>query len=123
MSNSPSLHLIIAEWILERGEAVNASDISEKFGVTVQQSRAFLTILEKDNAIETQREQMIPVTCRNTNSRNTRAIKVISIDREKIIQRRHHYNTYRHSPLESTSGLSRAEKWELIISNARHRKR
>ncbi|EBU8673287.1 hypothetical protein DLR41_25805 [Salmonella enterica subsp. enterica serovar Panama] len=123
MKTPPGLHLKIAEWMLDNGEAVSAYDISENFGITIRQSRAFLTILEKDNAIETRRGEMIPVTCCNSCRRNARTIKVISIDRDKIAQRRHHYNTCRHCPLKSINGLSRAEKWEFIIRNALRRKK
>ncbi|ECI3886708.1 hypothetical protein AHV09_07355 [Salmonella enterica subsp. enterica] len=123
MSSSPGFHLTIAEWILERGEAVSAYDVSEHFGITIYQARAFLTILEKDNAIETQRGRLIPASCLNSYRRNARTIKVISVDREKITQRRHHYNTYRHHSLKPTSDLTRAEKWALIISNSRKGKK
>ncbi|EDW4370676.1 hypothetical protein AAA67_001396 [Salmonella enterica subsp. diarizonae] len=123
MKTPPGLHLKIAEWMFENGEAVSAYDISENFGITIRQSRAFLTILEKDNAIETRRGKVMPATCHNSHKRSTRTIKVISIDRDTIAQRRHHYNTYRHCPLKSINGLSRAEKWEFIIRNARRRKK
>ncbi|HCL5309953.1 TPA: hypothetical protein N2G38_002233 [Salmonella enterica] len=123
MSNSPGLHLKIAEWMLERGHPLSAYDVSKKFEITLQQAMAFLTILEKDNAIETQKGHVIPVTCCNSYRRNIRTIKVISIDREKIAQRRHHYNTYRHYPLKSTSNLSFVEKWERVIRNAGRRKK
>ncbi|EBV5493271.1 TPA: FaeA/PapI family transcriptional regulator [Salmonella enterica] len=122
MSHSPGLHLTIAEWILERGEAVSAYDVSEHFGITIYQAKAFLTILEKDSAIETQRGRVIPASCRNSYRRNARTIKVISVDREKITQRRHHYNTYRYHPLKTTSDLTRAEKWEMLIRNTRWRR-
>lgn len=123
MSNSPGLHVIIAEWMPERGEPLSVHDVSKKFGITLQQAMAFLTILENDNAIETQRGHVIPGTGHNACRRNTRTIKVISIDRDKIDQRQHHYNTYRHCPLKLTDDLSRSEKWELIIRNSRWRKK
>lgn len=109
--------------MLERGHPLSAYDVSKKFEITLQQAMAFLTILEKDNAIETQKGHVIPVTCCNSYRRNTRTIKVISIDREKIDQRQHHYNTYRHYPLKSTSDLSLVEKWERVIRNAGRRKK
>lgn len=124
MSHSPGLRLKIAEWMLERGQPLSAYDVSKKFEITRQQAMAFLTIQEKDNAIETQMGHGILVTCRNAyRRRNTKTIKVISIDRDKIVQRRHHYNTYRYYTLKSTSDLSHAEKWEWVISNAIRRKK
>ncbi|EJA7720482.1 TPA: hypothetical protein G8M64_004947 [Salmonella enterica] len=121
--NSSGLHLRIAEWILERGKPACVYDVAQQFGVTIRQARAFLTILEKDNAIETQRGRLMPAGCLNSCRQNARTIKVISVDREKITQRRHHYNTYRHHSLKPTGDLTRAEKWALIISNSRKEKK
>lgn len=123
MSNSPSLHLKIAEWILERGEAVSAYDVSEKFGLTVNQARAFMTVLEKDGAIKTQRGENIPT--HTTYGYKIRTLAVTTIDHEKIASRKKQscYTNYKYYPLKSTSNLTRAEKWALIISNARKGKK
>ncbi len=117
-----SLHLDIAEWVFECGKAVSVYDVSKKFGITIRQAMAFLTILEKDTAIETQRDYVIPASSGQFRRRKIRTIRVTSIDREKILQRHHYCNTYRDYPGESVSGLVAEEKWEWIINHAMRRK-
>ncbi len=117
-----SLHLDIAEWVFECGQAVSVYDVSKKFGITLRQAMAFLTILEKDTAIETHRGYVIPATSDQPRRRKIRTIRVTSIDREKILQRRHHCNTYRDYPGESVCELAVEEKWEWIINHAMRRK-
>ncbi|EAS3314829.1 hypothetical protein FPT47_23385 [Salmonella enterica] len=123
MKAPPGLHLKIAEWMFENGEAVSAYDISENFGITIKQSRAFMTVLEKDGAIKTQRGANVPTS--TAYGYEIRTLKVTAIDREKLASRKKNpsYTNYKHHPVESISDLSHAEKWELIISNARRRKR
>ncbi|ECW1083492.1 FaeA/PapI family transcriptional regulator [Salmonella enterica] len=123
MSHSTGLHLKIAEWILELGEAVSAYDVSEKFGLTVSQARVFMTVLEKDNAIETQRGADIPSHA--SGRYGIRTLKVTAIDHEKLASHKKNpsYTNYKYHPLKSTSNLTRVEKWELIFSHARRRRR
>ncbi|EIW3592885.1 hypothetical protein MC118_003855 [Salmonella enterica] len=123
MKDPPCLHLKIAEWMFENGEAVSAYDISENFGTTIKQSRAFMTVLENDGAIKIQRGAYGPTS--TTYGYELRTLKVTAIDREKLASRKKNpsYTNYKHQPVESISDLPHAEKWELIISNARRRKR
>ncbi|EEE1294033.1 hypothetical protein CB343_003549 [Salmonella enterica subsp. diarizonae] len=123
MSHSTGLHLKIAEWMLEHKETVSAYDVSENFGLTVNQARAFMTVLEKDGAIKTHRGKNIP--SHTSSGYGLRTLKVTAIDREKIASRKKNpsYTNYKYYPLKSTSDLTRAEKWELIINNSRRRKR
>ncbi|EAM6083233.1 hypothetical protein HB016_004775 [Salmonella enterica subsp. enterica] len=114
MSNSPSQHLIIAEWILERGEAVNAHDASEKFGIPNNREHACLATMERDKAITTKRSETTSGNARQYDYDNTvKKITVIAIDRDKRARRkmRPSYNDQQY-PLYPVSDLTRAEKWE-----------
>ncbi len=125
MSNSPGLHLTIAEWILERGEAVSAHDVSEKFGIPNRLALACLATMERDKAITTKRGETTSGNARQSEYGNTvKTITVIAIDRDKIARRkmRPSYN-YQQYPLYPVSDLTRAEKWALIISNSRKGKK
>ncbi|ECQ0326220.1 hypothetical protein FZT04_14980 [Salmonella enterica] len=125
MSHSPGLHLTIAEWILERGEAVSAHDVSVKFGIPNHLALACLATMERDKAITTKRGEKTSGNARQSDYGNTvKTITVIAIDRDKIARRkmRPSYN-YQQYPLYPVSDLTRAEKWELLISNARRRKK
>ncbi|EIB7674812.1 hypothetical protein K9I23_000198 [Salmonella enterica] len=86
MKAPPGLHLKIAEWMFENGEAVSAYDISENFGITIKQSRAFMTVLEKDGAIKTQRGANVPTS--TAYGYEIRTLKVTAIDREKLASRK-----------------------------------
>lgn len=109
--------------MLEHKETVSAYDVSENFGLTVNQARAFMTVLEKDGAIKTHRGKNVP--SHTSSGYGLRTLKVTAIDREKIASRKKNpsYTNYKYYPLKSTSDLTRAEKWELIINNSRRRKR
>lgn len=112
MSDSPSQHLIIAEWILERGEAVNAHDVSEKFGIPNNREQACLAMMERDKAITTKRSETTSSNARQYDYDNTvKKITVIAIDRDKIARRkmRPSYNDQQY-PLYPVSDLTRAEK-------------
>lgn len=126
--NSSGLHLRIAEWILERGDAACVYDVAQQFGVTIRQAIGLLSSVVTDSAIETQTGRVI--TDRPSgryNSKYVRTVLVLSIDYAAISLRKktHSYHTYHaksHQP-ETDGEMSRAEKWKLIISNARRRKR
>lgn len=126
--NSSGLHLKIAEWILERSEAVCVYDVAQQFSVTIRQATGLLSSLVTDSAIETQKGRVIPErpTSRH-NSKYVRSVLVLSIDYETISRRRnthrhHNYHAESHQP-ETNGEMSRAEKWEWIIRNARRRKK
>lgn len=127
-SNSSGLHLKIAEWILERREAVSVYDVAQQFSVTIRQATGLLSSLVTDSAIETQTGRVIPDRpgCRY-NSEYVRSVLVFSIDYEAISLRKktHRYHTYHAESHQPETGweMSRAEKWEWIIRNARRRKR
>lgn len=82
-----------------------------------------MTVLENDGAIKIQRGAYGPTS--TTYGYELRTLKVTAIDREKLASRKKNpsYTNYKHQPVESISDLPHAEKWELIISNARRRKR
>ncbi|EJZ6592847.1 hypothetical protein OIK79_002737 [Salmonella enterica] len=52
--NLSGLHLKIAEWIRESGEAVSIYEVSQQFGVTLRQAIGLLSSILTDSAIETQ---------------------------------------------------------------------
>lgn len=126
--NSSGLHLRIAEWILERGEAASIYDVAQQFGVTIRQAIGLLSSVVTDSAIETQTGLII--TDRpggRYNTKHVRTVRVLSIDYETISLRkkthRHHtYHARSHQP-ETGGEMSRAEKWEWVIRNAIRRKR
>ncbi|EHI3123140.1 hypothetical protein J9N36_004586 [Salmonella enterica] len=127
-SNSSGLHLEIAEWILERGSAVCIYDIVKQFGVTVRQAIGLLSSIMTDGAIETQSGLIIPDRP-NGRYRNThvRSVLVLSIDYETISSRKkahrcHSYYAETHPP-ETDREMSRAEKWDWLLRNARRQKR
>ncbi|ECE7748624.1 hypothetical protein EUW85_04710 [Salmonella enterica subsp. enterica serovar Ngili] len=126
--NSPGLHLEVAEWILERGNAACVYDVAKQFGVTVRQAIGLLSSVVTDGAIETQTGLVIPDRPNGRyNTQHVRTVRVISIDYEAISLRKksHRYHTYHarsHQP-ETDGEMSRAEKWEWVIRNAIRRKR
>lgn len=126
--NSSGLHLRIAEWILERGEAACVYDVAQQFGVTIRQAIGLLSSVVTDSAIETQTGLVIPDRPNGRyNSKYVRTVLVLSIDYETISLRKktHSYHTYHaksHQP-ETDGEMSRAEKWEWVIRNAIRRKR
>lgn len=126
--NSSGLHLKIAEWILERGEAVCVYDVAQQFGVTIRQATGLLSSLVTDSAIETQKGRVIPERPDGRyNTKHVRSVLVLSIDYETISRRRnthrhHNYHAESHQP-ETNGEMSRAEKWEWIIRNAGRRKK
>ncbi|HAU2959181.1 TPA: hypothetical protein JC757_003000 [Salmonella enterica subsp. diarizonae] len=126
--NSSGLHLKVAEWILERGDAACVYDVAPRFGVTIRQAIGLLSSVVMDSAIETQTGLVIP-DCPNDryNTRHVRTVRVLSIHYEAISLRkkthRHHtYHARSHQP-ETNEEMSRAEKWESVIRNAIKRKR
>ncbi|ENG9751950.1 hypothetical protein ABVO85_003920 [Salmonella enterica] len=125
--NSSGLHLKIAEWILERGEAACVYDVVKQFGVTVRQAIGLLSSVVTDSAIETRTGLIIPDRPSGRyNTKCVRSVSVLSIDHETISRRkkthRHHtYHAKNHQP-ETGCEMSRAEKWEWVIRNARRRK-
>lgn len=126
--NSSGLHLKIAEWILERGEAACVYDVMKQFGVTIRQAIGLLSSVVTDSAIETRTGLIIPDRPNGRyNGKYVRSVSVLSIDHETISRRkkahRHHtYHAKSHQP-ETCCEMSRAEKWEWVIRNARRRKR
>ncbi|EAW1232646.1 hypothetical protein RG97_23335 [Salmonella enterica] len=126
--NSSGLHLKIAEWILERGESACVYDVVKQFGVTVRQAIGLLSSVVTDSAIETRTGLIIPDRPSGRyNGKYVRSVSVLSIDHEKISRRRkthqcHNYRAESHQP-ETYCEMSRAEKWEWVIRNARRRKR
>ncbi|EDV2799548.1 hypothetical protein CSN22_001057 [Salmonella enterica subsp. diarizonae] len=126
--NSSGLHLKVAEWILERGRAVCIYDVAQQFGVTVRQAIGLLSSVVADAAIETQTGLVIPDRPGGRyNSEHVRSVLVLSIDYETIshrrnTHRRHNYHAESHQP-ETGREMSRAEKWDWLIRNARRRKR
>ncbi|EDS7586537.1 hypothetical protein AAQ05_001824 [Salmonella enterica subsp. diarizonae] len=126
--NSSGLHLRIAEWILERGEAACVYDVAQQFGVTIRQAIGLLSSVVTDSAIETQTGLIIPDRPSGRyNGKYVRAVLVLSIDYETISRRRkkpycHSYQAESHQP-ETDGEMSRAEKWEWVIRNAIRRKR
>ncbi|EJX4679204.1 hypothetical protein OD657_003136 [Salmonella enterica] len=125
--NSSGLHLKIAEWILERGEAACVYDVVKQFGVTIRQAIGLLSSVVTDSAIETQTGLVIPDRPSGRyNGKYVRSVSVLSIDHETISRRKkaHRYHSYHaknHQP-ETGCEMSRAEKWEWVIRNARRRK-
>lgn len=126
--NSSGLHLKIAEWILERGEAACVYDVVKQFGVTIRQAIGLLSSVVTDSAIETRTGLIIPDRPNGRyNGKYVRSVSVLSIDHETISRRKkaHRYHSYHaksHQP-ETCCEMSRAEKWEWVIRNARRRKR
>ncbi|EAB4413631.1 hypothetical protein FH551_15920 [Salmonella enterica] len=126
--NSSGLHLKIAEWILERGEAVCIYDVAQQFSVTIRQATGLLSSLVTDSAIETQTGQIIPDRPGGRyNSEYVRSVLVLSIDYETISRRRnthrhHNYHAENHQP-ETGREMSRAEKWDWVIKGAKLRKK
>ncbi|EBS7186490.1 hypothetical protein [Salmonella enterica] len=126
--NSSGLHLKIAEWILERGEAACVYDVAMQFGVTVRQAIGLLSSVVTDSAIETRTGLIIPDRPSGRyNTKCVRSVSVLSIDHETISRRKkahqcHSYHAKSHQP-ETCCEMSRAEKWEWVIRNARRRKR
>ncbi|EIZ7189510.1 hypothetical protein MOS72_001835 [Salmonella enterica] len=126
--NSSGLHLKIAEWILERGESACVYDVAMQFGVTVRQAIGLLSSVVTDSAIETRTGLIIPDRPSGRyNGKYVRSVSVLSIDHETISRRRkthqcHNYRAESHQP-ETYCEMSRAEKWEWVIRNARRRKR
>lgn len=127
--NSSGLHLKIAEWILERGESACVYDVVKQFGVTVRQAIGLLSSVVTDSAIETRTGLIIPDRPNGRyNGKHVRSVSVLSIDHETISRRRkthqchNYYRAESHQP-ETYCEMSRAEKWEWVIRNARRRKR
>ncbi|EDQ9751414.1 hypothetical protein GXG73_05465 [Salmonella enterica] len=127
--NSSGMHLKVAEWIVERGEAACVYDVVKQFGVTVRQAIGLLSSVVTDNAIETQTGLIIPDRPNGRyNGKHVRSVSVLSIDHETISRRRkthqchNYYRAESHQP-EMCCEMSRAEKWEWVIRNARRRKR
>ncbi|EDW4550787.1 hypothetical protein ABN97_004575 [Salmonella enterica subsp. salamae] len=127
--NSSGRHLKVAEWIVERGEAACVYDVVKQFGVTVRQAIGLLSSVVTDNAIETQTGLIIPDRPSGRyNGKHVRSVSVLSIDHETISRRRkmhqchNYYRAESHQP-ETCCEMSRAEKWEWVIRNARRRKR
>ncbi|EAS0612633.1 hypothetical protein AABH71_005196 [Salmonella enterica] len=118
MSDLHGLHLTIAEWILRRGKAVTAYDVSEHFGLPLNQATAVMRLLERDDAIKTIRDKNIPTHL--SGRHGIRTLKVTAIDYEKtdIPQKNNLY-----APAVSISLLSTSEKWLYLIGNARRRKK
>ncbi|EKY8314495.1 hypothetical protein RDV16_002924 [Salmonella enterica] len=128
MGRNPSgLHLKIAEWIRESGEAVSIYEVSQQFGVTLRQAIGLLSSILTDSAIETQTGRTVPVRpAGRYNNKYVRTVRVLSIDYETISRRRtthrhHRYHAEHHLP-EDDAQMSHAEKWKWIIKNARRRK-
>lgn len=125
--NSSGLHLKIAEWILERGEAACVYDVVKQFGVTIRQAIGLLSSVVTDSAIETRTGLIIPDRPSGRyNGKYVRSVSVLSIDYETISRRKkaHRYHSYHaksHQP-ETGCEMSRAEKWEWVIRNSRRRK-
>ncbi|ECF8076006.1 hypothetical protein CWU58_23450 [Salmonella enterica] len=71
---------------MKTGEAVSAYNISENFGITIKQSRAFMTVLENDSAIKIQRGANEPTS--TACGYEIRILKVTAIDREKLASRK-----------------------------------
>lgn len=126
--NSSGLHLRIAEWILERGEAACVYDVAQQFGVTIRQAIGLLSSVVTDSAIETQTGLIIPDRPSGRyNGKYVRTVRVLSIDYETISLRRkthrcHNYHAKSHQP-ETDGEMPRAEKWKWVIRNSRRRKR
>ncbi|EJM5005982.1 hypothetical protein R4O66_003333 [Salmonella enterica] len=126
--NSSGLHLKIAEWILERGDAACVYDVAKQFGVTVRQAIGLLSSVVTDSAIETQTGLIIPNRPDGCyNSKHVRSVLVLAIDYETISRRRnthrhHNYHAESHQP-ETGREISCSEKWEWVIRNTRRRKR
>ncbi|MGG5930775.1 hypothetical protein [Salmonella enterica] len=124
--NSSGLHLKIAEWILERGEAVSVYDVTEIFGITLHQAIGHLSTLERDNAIKMQTIGSIPTEAPNSHYKRTvRTVTITGIDREKIEQRTKNpdYGNYKNHPVKSVGDLPLTEKWEWVIRSSRRRKK
>ncbi|ECI4009659.1 hypothetical protein DN310_10045 [Salmonella enterica subsp. salamae] len=126
--NSSGLHLEVAGWISERGEAACVYDVVKQFGVTVRQATGLLSSVVTDSAIETQTGLIIPDRPSGRyNGKYVRTVRVLSIDYEIISRRRkthrfHNYHAKSHQP-ETDGEMSCAEKWEWVIRNAIRRKR
>ncbi len=102
-SNSSGLHLKIAEWILERREAVSVYDVIEKFWITLHQAIGHLVTLERDNAIKMQIIGSVPTEAHYSHYKRTvRTVTITGIDREKIEQRTKNpdYGNYKNHPVE-----------------------
>lgn len=118
--NLSGLHLKVAEWILERGGAVCIYDVAKHIGL--------LSSVVTDSAIETQTGIIIPNRPDGRyNSKHVRSVLVLAIDYEAISHRKnthrhHNYHAESHQP-ERGGEMSRSEKWEWVIRNARRRKR
>ncbi|HAG0017396.1 TPA: hypothetical protein G8O67_004777 [Salmonella enterica] len=113
MSDLHGLHITIAEWILNHGKAVSAYDVSEQFGLTLNQTTAIMTILEKDRAIKTRRGKTVP--SRASGRYGIRTVKVTAIDHEKMEKRK---KKSAYSPPETIRHLSRRAKWARLLHNA-----
>lgn len=86
--NSSNLHLKIAEWILEWGDAACIYDVVKQFDVTVRQAIGLLSSVVADSAIETRTGFIIPDRPNGRySSKYVRTVSVLSIDHE-IISRR-----------------------------------
>ncbi len=126
--NSSGLHLRVAEWILERGEAACVYDVAQQFGVTIRQAIGLLSSVVTDSAIETQTGLVIPDRPGGRyNTKHVRTVSVLSINYETISSRKRTHqchNYYAESHRQETDGeMSRTEKWEWVIRNAIKRKR
>ncbi|EAA7553413.1 hypothetical protein A6833_04870 [Salmonella enterica] len=124
MSNSPDLHLKIAEWILEHGEAVSVYDVMARFEITLHQATGHLNTLERDSAINMLTVGSIPTEALFSHCKRTvRTVTITNIDHVKIEQRKTFaYHNYKYHPVESVPDLPPAEKWEWIIRNSGRRK-
>uniref|UniRef100_UPI003A8E2D26 hypothetical protein n=1 Tax=Salmonella enterica TaxID=28901 RepID=UPI003A8E2D26 len=92
--NSSGLHLKIAEWILERGEAACVYDVVKQFGVTIRQAIGLLSSVVTDSAIETRTGLIIPDRPNGRyNGKHVRSVSVLSIDHETISRRKKHTAT------------------------------
>lgn len=123
--NSSSLHLEIAEWILEQGRAVTVYEVVRQFGITMNQANGFFMILKNDVAIKSKSGSTVLAQFPGRlNKYHVREIMITAIDREQIIQR--HTSSrghgYEHHPVESVSTLSPDEKWKWIINHSRRKK-
>ncbi|EAM2982032.1 TPA: hypothetical protein O7W39_003032 [Salmonella enterica] len=124
MSDSPDLHLKIAEWILEHGEAVSVYDVMARFEITLHQATGHLNTLERNSAINMLIVGSIPTEALFSPCKRTvRTVTITNIDHVKIEQRKTFaYHNYKYPPVEFVPDLSPAEKWEWIIRNSRRRK-
>ncbi|EAM4264210.1 hypothetical protein AVE81_002466 [Salmonella enterica subsp. diarizonae] len=113
--NSSGMHLKVAEWIVERGEAACVYDVVKQFGVTIRQAIGLLSSVVTDSAIETRTGLVIPDRPSGRyNTKYVRSVSVLSIDHETISRRKkahqyHNYHAKSHQP-ETCCEMSRAEK-------------